>query len=65
MEVIVPRLGGAYGGKGTRSAMVACACALVAHKLNRTATLVMPLVDNMAAIGKRQNCDFDYEVRFS
>lgn len=62
MEVIVPRLGGGYGGKGSRSSQIACACAVVAYKLNRTATLVMPIVDNMAAVGKRQECELDYEV---
>lgn len=64
VEVIVSRVGGAYGGKASRSALIACACALVAYKLNRTATLVMPLVDNMEAIGKRQECDVDYEVSY-
>ncbi|XP_013192300.1 uncharacterized protein LOC106136327 isoform X2 [Amyelois transitella] len=62
VEVIVPRLGGAYGGKATRSALVACACALAAYKLNRTASLVMPMTHNMAAIGKRQECYVEYEV---
>nr|BAR64771.1 aldehyde oxidase [Ostrinia furnacalis] len=60
--VSVPRVGGAYGGKASRSALAACACALVSRKLNRTATLVMPLTHNMAAIGKRQRCRADYEL---
>ncbi|XP_075976602.1 uncharacterized protein LOC142976904 isoform X2 [Anticarsia gemmatalis] len=59
--VKVPRIGGGYGGKASRSSQIACACALVAHKLNRAATLVMPIVDNMAAVGKRHQCEFDYE----
>lgn len=62
VEVEVPRIGGGYGGKGSRSSLAACACAIVAYKLNRTATLVMPLSDNMAAIGKRIECVIDYEV---
>ncbi|KOB57817.1 Aldehyde oxidase 2 [Operophtera brumata] len=62
VEVIVPRLGGGYGGKGSRSSQIACACAVVAYKLNRTATLVMSIVDNMAAVGKRQECEMDYEI---
>ncbi|XP_053608460.1 uncharacterized protein LOC128674128 isoform X2 [Plodia interpunctella] len=62
IEVIVPRVGGAYGGKASRSALIACACALAAYKLNRAATLVMPLTHNMAAIGKRQECHVEYEV---
>ncbi|XP_049875014.1 uncharacterized protein LOC126373077 isoform X1 [Pectinophora gossypiella] len=62
VEVVVPRVGGAYGGKASRSGLVACACALAAYKLNRDATLVMPLTDNMASIGKRQSCYAEYEV---
>ncbi|KAI8431972.1 hypothetical protein MSG28_004503 [Choristoneura fumiferana] len=60
--VKVPRVGGAYGGKASRSALVACACALVARKLNRTATLVLPIDHNMAIVGKRLRCYADYEI---
>ncbi|KAJ8719393.1 hypothetical protein PYW08_011568 [Mythimna loreyi] len=60
--VEVPRVGGGYGAKASRSSLIACASALVAHKLNRSATLVMPLTHNMHAIGKRHACEFDYEV---
>lgn len=60
--VEVSRLGGGYGGKASRSSLIACASALVTHKLNRNATLTMPLVHNMRAIGKRSNCQFTYEV---
>ena len=62
VEVEVDRVGGAYGGKASRSSQVACACALVAHKLQRHASLAMPLTDNMNAIGKRQACFVEYEV---
>ncbi|CAK1542922.1 unnamed protein product [Leptosia nina] len=62
VTVEVSRIGGGYGGKASRSSLIACACALVAHKLNRTATLVLPLTHNMAAIGKRQACYTEYEV---
>ncbi|XP_037300936.1 indole-3-acetaldehyde oxidase-like [Manduca sexta] len=62
VTVVVPRLGGGYGGKASRSSLIACACALVAHKLNRSATLVLPLTHNMTAIGTRQQCECDYEV---
>ncbi|XP_013162076.1 PREDICTED: indole-3-acetaldehyde oxidase-like [Papilio xuthus] len=62
VEVSVPRLGGGYGGKGSRSAQVACACALAAHLLRRPAHLVMPLTHNMHAIGKRSACLFQYEL---
>ncbi|KAJ0176278.1 hypothetical protein K1T71_008452 [Dendrolimus kikuchii] len=62
IEVVVSQVGGAYGAKASRSSLPACACALVAYKLNRTASLVMSITDNMTVIGKRQECIFDYEV---
>ncbi|XP_046967892.1 indole-3-acetaldehyde oxidase-like [Vanessa cardui] len=62
VDVSVARVGGAYGGKASRSALAACACAVAAHALNRAATLVMPLTDNMHAVGKRQAAYFEYEL---
>ncbi|CAH2090110.1 unnamed protein product [Euphydryas editha] len=62
VEVSVSRLGGAYGGKGSRAALAACACALAARRLGRGAALVLPLTDNMTAVGKRQAARFDYEL---
>lgn len=62
VEISVNRLGGGYGGKASRSALTACACALVAHALGRGASLVLPLTHNMAAFGKRQAARFEYEV---
>ncbi|XP_028031989.1 indole-3-acetaldehyde oxidase-like isoform X3 [Bombyx mandarina] len=62
VEVSVPRVGGAFGGKASRAALAACACAVVASRTHRAASLVMPLGDNMAAIGKRSQCDARYEV---
>ncbi|XP_013136142.1 PREDICTED: indole-3-acetaldehyde oxidase-like [Papilio polytes] len=62
VEVSVPRVGGGYGAKASRSAQVACACALAAHLLRRPAHLVMPLTHNMLALGKRCACLFQYEV---
>ncbi|XP_045499508.1 indole-3-acetaldehyde oxidase-like isoform X1 [Colias croceus] len=62
VTVEVTRIGGGYGAKAGRSSLIACACALVAHKLNRDATMVLPLTHNMAAIGKRQPCYAEYEI---
>jgi xanthine dehydrogenase/oxidase len=62
INIKVRRLGGGYGGKITRSALISTACALAAHKLHRPVRLVMNLETNMAAIGKRCNAAFDYEV---
>ncbi|KAJ2951466.1 hypothetical protein O0L34_g13618 [Tuta absoluta] len=62
VEVSVSRVGGAYGGKASRSSLVACACALVAHRLQRAATFTLPLTHNMRAIGKRVACYTEYEA---
>ncbi|XP_055609369.1 xanthine dehydrogenase/oxidase-like [Uranotaenia lowii] len=62
LNLYVRRLGGGYGGKGTRATLVACACALAAQALKRPVRFVMTLEDNMAAIGKRYPVISDYEV---
>ncbi|XP_041981383.1 xanthine dehydrogenase 1-like [Aricia agestis] len=62
LEVEVPRVGGGYGGKASRSAQIACACAVAAHTLKRDAVLVLPLSDNMEIVGKRQACYTEFEV---
>jgi xanthine dehydrogenase/oxidase len=62
INIKVRRLGGGYGGKISRSGLISAACALAAHKLHRPVRLVMSLETNMAAIGKRYNAAFDYEV---
>ncbi|XP_058459564.1 uncharacterized protein LOC131435563 [Malaya genurostris] len=62
LNLYVRRLGGGYGGKGTRATLVACACALAAHLIRRPVRLVMTLEANMDAIGKRFPVRSDYEV---
>ncbi|XP_062544108.1 aldehyde oxidase 1-like [Armigeres subalbatus] len=62
LNLYVRRLGGAYGGKGTRATMIACACALAAHLTKRPVRFVMTLEANMEAIGKRYPVIADYEV---
>jgi len=62
INIKVRRLGGGYGGKITRNALISTACAVAAHKLHRPVRLVMNLETNMAAIGKRCDAAFDYEV---
>ncbi|CAG9796495.1 unnamed protein product [Diatraea saccharalis] len=56
------RCGGGFGCKISRINYVACATALVAHKLNRPCRMAMRLSDIMGAIGKRRSSRLDYEV---
>ncbi|KDR17215.1 hypothetical protein L798_08320, partial [Zootermopsis nevadensis] len=62
ININVRRLGGGYGAKISRSAMISTACALGAHILQRPVRFVMNLETNMAVVGKRYSAAFDYEV---
>ncbi|XP_048511551.1 indole-3-acetaldehyde oxidase-like isoform X3 [Athalia rosae] len=62
INVRVRRVGGGYGAKISRSAQVACACALVCRKLNRPARFAMTVESNMSAVGKRPQTRQEYEV---
>ncbi|XP_055537408.1 xanthine dehydrogenase/oxidase-like [Wyeomyia smithii] len=65
LNLYVRRLGGGYGGKGTRATLIACACALAAQITKRPVRFVMSLEANMKAIGKRYPVISDYEVEVS
>ncbi|PZC82143.1 hypothetical protein B5X24_HaOG210951 [Helicoverpa armigera] len=62
INVIVRRVGGAYGGKISRSAQIACSTALVTHLLNRTCRMILPMQTNMKAIGKRIPTKSNFEI---
>ncbi|KAL8593330.1 hypothetical protein ACOMHN_009983 [Nucella lapillus] len=53
VNVHVPRLGGAFGGKGTTSVFPAAAAALAATCTGRPVRMCLSLADNMALAGKR------------
>ncbi|XP_066907154.1 uncharacterized protein [Halyomorpha halys] len=63
INVFVKRVGGAFGVKVTRTAMVAAAGSLAAHKLRRPVRLVLDLQTNTKAIGKRPAYLAKYEVK--
>ncbi|XP_050304460.1 xanthine dehydrogenase-like [Anthonomus grandis grandis] len=62
INVVVRRLGGAFGAKITRNAFVTTAAALAAYKLNKPVKMWMNLSDNMEIIGKRYPMYTKYEV---
>lgn len=53
VTVRVPRLGGGYGGKSTRSPYVAAPVAFAAAKLHRPVRVALPRETDFAMIGKR------------
>lgn len=62
INVSVKRLGGAYGAKISRTGQIACACAVVCHKLNRPARFIMTIESNMQTVGKRIKTHHEYEA---
>ncbi|KAG5332878.1 XDH dehydrogenase, partial [Acromyrmex heyeri] len=62
INVHIRRIGGGYGAKISRNALFSCSCALVCHKLNRPARLIMSIEGNMQAQGKRISSRHEYEI---
>ena len=62
LNLQVRRLGGAFGGKISRQAHMACAASLGCHLSRRPVRLIMTMEDNMRAVGKRFSSVSDYVV---
>ncbi|XP_062708362.1 xanthine dehydrogenase isoform X2 [Aedes albopictus] len=62
INLSVRRVGGAYGAKSTRPALIACACAVAAKLTQRPVRMVLPMETSMSALGKRIGCLSLYEV---
>uniref|UniRef100_A0A0K8W367 Xanthine dehydrogenase n=1 Tax=Bactrocera latifrons TaxID=174628 RepID=A0A0K8W367_BACLA len=65
IQVKVRRLGGGFGGKGTRNSFAACAASLAALKLNRPVRFVQSIESMMNVLGKRWafHCQYEFYVK--
>jgi len=59
-----PRMGGAFGGKETQSALTAVMVAMVAKATGCPARLVLSRAEDIAITGKRHQYQSDYRVAF-
>ncbi|KAL1516706.1 hypothetical protein ABEB36_000583 [Hypothenemus hampei] len=62
INIVVRRLGGAFGAKITRNAFLAASVSLAAFKLRKPVRMWMTINDNMDVIGKRFPLYSTYEV---
>ncbi|MEL7538312.1 MAG: xanthine dehydrogenase molybdopterin binding subunit [Pseudomonadota bacterium] len=58
------RMGGAFGGKESQPALIACIAALLARKLQRPVKLRLDRDADMIITGKRHDFEIDYDVGF-
>lgn len=61
---ICRRMGGAFGGKESQAANIACIAAIMAVKTGRSCKLRLDRDDDMVMTGKRHDFVIDYEVGF-
>jgi len=64
VAVEVRRLGGAFGGKETQAALIACIAALLAWRSGRPVKLRLDRDDDMQMTGKRHDFVVDYDVGY-
>jgi len=64
VTVICRRMGGAFGGKESQAALIACIAALAADKTGRSCKLRLDRDDDMIMTGKRHDFIIDYDVGF-
>jgi len=62
---ICRRMGGAFGGKESQAATIACMAALMATKTGRSCKLRLDRDDDMLMTGKRHDFVIDYDVGFN
>jgi xanthine dehydrogenase large subunit len=64
VTVICRRMGGAFGGKESQAALIACIAAIAADKTLRPCKLRLDRGDDMIMTGKRHDFVIDYDVGF-
>jgi xanthine dehydrogenase large subunit len=64
ITVVCRRMGGAFGGKESQAALVACIAALAADRIGRPAKLRLDRDVDMIMTGKRHDFVIDYDVGF-
>lgn len=64
VTVICRRMGGAFGGKESQAALIACIAAIAADKVGHPCKLRLDRDDDMIMTGKRHDFVIDYDVGF-
>jgi xanthine dehydrogenase large subunit len=64
VQVECRRMGGAFGGKESQSALQACIAAVAAKRLRRPVKLRLDRDDDFMITGRRHGFEYDYQVGF-